>query len=290
MEEGILAVTGGTGCYAGAKATMTLKATSEEYTSYDWKFIEPPSSDECESLLETLGDDSTIFQENNGGETKGDYETPGTLDYWFGNRLYSGSHDGTLIPDASSVGECTLLTNVAEFSCLEQWIIDGDKKSTIVATGYSPNSFEVRQSFAHSSFLFMCILPITLSITGFQQSGTLAISGTGCFTGIKGGMSITAESITEDYDFFSYEIKSTNEDDKSNSGVPEIEPAIGETTTDPTTTGPTTTGPTTVEPGTGPTTVDINDPEPGNDTEPSRACMLMASFSVYFVVSLVALL
>ena len=98
-------------------------------------------------------------------------------------------------------------------------------------------------------------------------------------------MSITAESITEEYDFFSYEIKSTNEDDKSNSGVPEIEPAIGETTTDPTTTGPTT-----VEPGIRPTTVDINEPEPGNDIEPSRACMLMASFSVYFVVSLVALL
>ncbi len=39
----------------------------------------------------------------------------------------------------------------------------------------------------------------------------MAVSGTGCFTGIKGGLAITAQSIEADYDYFSYEVKSTNE-------------------------------------------------------------------------------
>ena len=66
---------------------------------------------------------STAFEDNSGAETLGDYETAGSLDYWYGNNLYFGSHNGAEIEGAFSVGECSLLTNVTEFMCIAHWII-----------------------------------------------------------------------------------------------------------------------------------------------------------------------
>mmetsp|Transcript_25367 Transcript_25367/g.51619 ORF Transcript_25367/g.51619 Transcript_25367/m.51619 type:complete len:521 (-) Transcript_25367:661-2223(-) len=190
MNPGHIAVTGGTGCYAGASGTLLLKAANEEYSSYDWNYQPKPEAETCFSLVDTLGG-HLIYESSSGSIVIGDYETPGSMDIWFNNSMYTGSHDGALLEGMYSLGECTLLANATEFMCTEQFVLNATDGSSIVAAGFSPNSFE---------------------------DGTMAISGTGCFTGIKGGLTITAQSIEEDYDYFSYEVKSTNEKEDA-SGV-----------------------------------------------------------------------
>jgi len=102
------------------------------YTVYDWNYEAPPIADDYNTLIKTLGG-NLISKDTNGSELIGDYETASSLDYWYGNELHSGSHEGPLIAGASSLGECMLLTNAVEFICLGQHIIDDE--STFISTG-----------------------------------------------------------------------------------------------------------------------------------------------------------
>ena len=164
MDAGTIAITGGTDCYSSASATLTLTPADENYEAYDWKYIAPPNPEECMSLVETLGGNPLIYEENTGAETIGkDFETAGTLDLWYGSILLSGSQNGTRVAE-STLGECILLTNATEFLCLGQFLIDSNLGSTIIYTGFSPNSLEVQKSM-----MFCSPLPMMFPFEMFES-------------------------------------------------------------------------------------------------------------------------
>lgn len=174
--------------------------------AYLWEYDDPNDPAECPKLVTALGGSSKVFDENIGSIIIGGSESVGSQEIYFGNNLRSGNSDGDIV--GSNVGYCTLLPGMEEFFCVGQFILEQQEGgSTIVYTGSRRNSFETG----------------IISIDG----------GTDCFTATAGTMELTAQSIAFDYDYYRFEVVSTNDEDK-------VDPT--EPPTPPPTEGPTDTG------------------------------------------------
>ena len=201
---GIFSITGGTGCFEGASGTLSrapqMIERDGDRIGYKWE-LETTEGKCPTSLIEMLGGNSIVYDEDIGSTMFGDFMTSGSTTIWYSeNSLHSGAPNGTVV--GSSLGHCTLLPGLEEWMCIGQLLINAKQPnaggislventpSSIVYSGFSKNAFDKTASN---------------SIDG----------GTGqCLDwGIGGELLFTTISTTEPglFDYYVYEIYSTNE-------------------------------------------------------------------------------